>query len=88
MLSSAFDKAKLFFKHFSKNYNLDYLGITLPVVSSRTNQKLHNIYVAPKMVKKVIMNLNSSKVSGPDCIPVHELSYILAEPFNMCLMES
>ena len=47
------------------------------------------------MVKKVIMNLDSSKASGPDCIPVvvlkncePELSYILAELFNMCLKES
>ena len=47
------------------------------------------------MVKKVIANLESSKVSGPDCIPVvvlkncePELSYILAERFNMCLKES
>ena len=47
------------------------------------------------MVKKVITNLNSSKASGPDCIPVvvlknceTELSYILAELFNMCLKES
>ena len=47
------------------------------------------------MVKKVITNLNSSKASGPDCIPVvvlkncePELSYILAELFNMCRKES
>ena len=47
------------------------------------------------MVKKVIMNLDSSKASGPDCIPVvvlkncePELSYILAKLFNMCLKES
>ena len=47
------------------------------------------------MVKKVITNLDSSKASGPDCIPVvvlknceTELSYILAELFNMCLKES
>ena len=44
------------------------------------------------MVKKVIVNLDSSKASGPDCIPVMvlkncepELSYILAKLFNMCL---
>ena len=56
--------------------------------------KLHNIYVTPKVVKKVIMNLELSKVSGPDCIPVvvlnncePELSYILAELFNKCLKE-
>ena len=50
----------------------------------RTNLKLHNISVTPKMVKKVIMNL--------DCIPVvvikncdPELSYILVELFTKCL---
>ena len=47
------------------------------------------------MVKKVIKNLDSSKRSGPDSIPVvflkdcePELSYILAELFNMCIEES
>ena len=41
------------------------------------------------------MNLDLTKASGPDCIPVvalknceHELSYILAELFNMCPKES
>ena len=40
------------------------------------------------------MNLDLSKESGPDCIPVvmlkncePELSYVLAELFNMCLKE-
>ena len=43
------------------------------------------------MVKKVLTNLDSSNTSGPDYIPVvvlkscePELSYILAEYFNMC----
>ena len=95
MLSSAFDKTKGFAENFSKNSNLDDSGISLPVFPSRTNLKLHNISITPKMVKKVIMNLDSSKASGPDCIPVvvlkncePELSYILAELFNMCLKES
>ena len=46
------------------------------------------------MAKKVIMNLDSSKASGPNCIPVVvlknsecKLSHILAELFNMCLKE-
>ena len=46
------------------------------------------------MVKKVLTNLNSSKASSLDCIPVvvlknceHELSYILAK-LNMCSKES
>ena len=47
------------------------------------------------MVKKVIMNLDLSKASGTDCIPVvvlknceSKLSYILAELFNTCLKDS
>ena len=49
----------------------------------------------PKMVKNVKVNLHLSKASGPDCILVlvlrncePELSYILAETFNMVLKES
>ena len=95
VLSSASDKAKLFAKNFSKNSNLDDSGISLPVFPSRTNLKLHNISITPKMVNKVITNLDSSKASGPDFIPVvvlkncePELSYILAKLFNKCLKES
>ena len=95
MLSSASDKAKLFAGNFSLNSNLDDLGVSLPVFPSRTNLKLHNISITPKMVRKVIMNLDLSKASGPDCIPVvvlknrePELSYILAELFKKCLKES
>ena len=46
------------------------IQVPLPVFPSRTNLKLHNISVTPKMVKKVIMNLDLSKASSPDCIPV------------------
>ena len=94
-LSSTSDKAKLFSENFFKNYNLDGSGISLPVLLSRTNLKLHNIYVIPKIVKMVIMKLDLSKASGPDCIPVvvikncePELSYILAEFFNKCMKDS
>ena len=95
MLSSASDKAKLFAENFSKNSNLGDSGIYLPVFTSRANLKLQNISVTPKMVKKVIMNLDLSKASCPDCIPLvvlqncdPELSYITAELFNKCLKES
>ena len=95
LLSSASDKAKLFAKNFSKNSNIDDSGISLPVFPSRTNLKLHDISITPKMVKMVITNLDSSKASGPDCIPVvvlknsePELSYMLAKLFNKCLKES
>ena len=70
VLSSAPDKAKLFAKNFSKNSNLDDLGIVLPVFSSRVNLRLCNIFVTRKMVKKVLTNLDSSKASGLDCIPL------------------
>ena len=70
MFSPASDKAKLFAENFSENSNLDDSGISLPVFPSRTNLKLHNISVTSKMVKKVIMNLDLSKASGPDSIPV------------------
>ena len=95
MLSSTSDKAKLFAEKFSKYSNLDDSGVSLPVFPSRTHLKLHNISITPKMIKKLIMNLDLSKASGPDCIPVMvlkncelELSYILAELFNKCLKES
>ena len=68
--------------------------ILMTLYNSRTNLKLHNISITPKMVKKVVTNLESSKASGPDCIPVlvlknrePELS-VLAELLNMCLKES
>ena len=95
VLSSASDKAKLFAKNFSKNSNLDDSGISLPIFPSRTNLKLHNLSITPKMVEKVTKNLDSSKASGPDCVPVVvlkncelELSYTLVELLNMCLEES
>ena len=69
--------------------------ISLPAFPSGTNLKLHNISATLKMVKKIIVSLDSSKVSGPDCIPVvvlkncePELSYIVADLFDKCLKES
>ena len=56
--------------------------------------KLRNIHVTPKLVKRAITNLDLSKVSGRDCVLVvvlknfeAQLSYILAEIFNICLKE-
>ena len=79
-------------QNFFKNSNLDESGISLPVFPSRTNTRLHNISVTPKMVKKVITNLDLSKAYDSYCIPAVvlknyelKLSYILAELFNECL---
>ena len=90
VLSSASDQTKLFVENFSKNYNLDDSGIFLPVFSSRTNLRLHNISVTPKMVKNVMMNIDLSKSSTSDCILVKVLKNCepeLAELFNKCLKE-
>ena len=65
MLSFASDKAKLGAENISKNSNLDDSDISLPAFPSRASLKLYN-----KVVKKVIMNLDSSRTSGPDCTPV------------------
>ena len=64
VLSSASDKAKLCVENFSKNSNDS--SMFLLVFPSRTNLKLYNISVAPKMVKKVTMDFDLSKASGPD----------------------
>ena len=50
MLSSVSDKEKVFAENFSKNSNLDDLGIYLSVFPFRTHLKLH-ISVIPEMVK-------------------------------------
>ena len=92
VLFSASDKTKLSTKNFSKNAILDDLGIYLPVFLSRTNLKQHHISVSPKMIKKVVPNLDSSKASGPDYILVMGLkkcesklnTYLLN---SMCLSE-
>ena len=63
VLPSAYDKAKFSATNFSKNSNLDDSGIPLPVSPSRTNPKLQNISESTKMVKKIIMNLDSSRAS-------------------------
>ena len=95
MFSSASDKAKLFAKNFFKNFNLHDSVFSLPVFPSRSNLKLHNISVTPKTVKKAVMNLDWSKASASDCIPVvilknceSERSYVLAELLSKCLKES
>ena len=80
LFSSASDKAKLFAENLPKNSNLDQSGISLPVFSSITNLKRH-ISVIPKMIKKVITSLDSSKSSGPDCIPVVALKKIVSLNF-------
>ena len=67
----------------------------VPAFSSRTNLKLHIIVANSTLVKKVIINFDSSEPSGTDCIPVvvlkncePEFSYIPVGLFYMYLRES
>ena len=82
-------------QNVSKKSDLDDSGISLLIFPSRTNLRLHNFSVTPKMFKKIIINLDLSKASCCDCVPVivqkicePGLSYILVELFNNCLRES
>ena len=68
---------QLFAENVSNNSNLDDSGISLPLFLSRTNQKLHDISVTPKMVKKVITNLHLLKASDRDFILVVVLTLSL-----------
>ena len=59
-----------FVNFFSENPKLDVSGISLPAFLSMTNLKLHNIHVTPTLTEKVITNLDLSRASSTDCIPV------------------
>ena len=79
------NKTNLCDEDFSNNFNLDDSDIYLPVFPCGNNRKLYIIAITPKLVKKVTINFDSSKLPGPDCIPVvvqkncePELLYILA----------
>ena len=69
-LSSSSAKTNLLAKSFYKDFNLDDSGIPLSVFPPGTNQNLYNISVPPKTVKKFLTNLDSSKASGPNYIPL------------------
>ena len=71
MLPAASDKAKLFAETFLRTLILmTQVSLYILAFPSRTNLKLHNVFVTLKMFKKVITNLDLSKTSSPDCIPV------------------
>ena len=53
VLPSASNKAKLFHENVSKNSDLDGTGISLPAFPFRTNLKLYNISITPKLVERV-----------------------------------
>ena len=88
VLSSPSVEAELFAKDFSKNSDLNGSGISLPVFPSGTNLRMHNTFITPKLVNKVIMNLDSSKLSGPDCASVVVLKKCESELFYTYWLDS
>ena len=77
------NKTNLCDENLSSNFNFDEADTCLPVFSCIII-KNYIIAITPKLVK-VIINFDSSKIPGPDCIPVvvqknfeHDLSYIPA----------
>ena len=70
VLYSASGKVLLLAENISRNSNLDDSSIPLPVLHFRANMKLYKISVTPKLVKRVITNLDLPKAYGPDSIPV------------------
>lgn len=61
-------------------------GISLLAFTSESNLKLQNTQVIPVMFKNVITNLDSSRASGFDCIPVVVLpNYEPDHPFILLI---
>ena len=69
VLSSLFKKAKLIPENFSKKFNRDDTSISLTAFPSRTNLKLHNICVNPKLIKMIII----SRIHGKNYIVKNEI---------------
>ena len=84
-------KQNYLLKAFLRTHIFDNSGMSLPVFLAGTNLKFQHISVTPKIVEKVITNLDSSKASHPDCILVVVLNnwvttlIHITELFNTCL---
>ena len=84
-------KQNYLLKAFLRTHIFDNSGMSLPVFLAGTILKFQHISVTPKIVEKVITNLDSSKASHPDCILVVVLNnwattlIHITELFNTCL---
>ena len=91
---SSTDKANIFASKFAAHSTLDDLGCPLPDFPPVTDEKLSDFKVSAGQVASLIKELDATKATGPDNIPVvvlkhlsPELSPILAKLFNRCLKE-
>ena len=95
VLTSTSDKVELLAKLFSSNSTLDDSGHQLPDFPPRTDVQFSHINVTAASVASIVKNLDPSKATGPDGIPVivlqecsPELSPKLAKLFKKCISES
>ena len=91
---SSTDKANIFASKFAAHSTLNDLGYPLPDFPPVTDEKLSDFKVSAGQVESLIKELDATKATGPDNIPVvvlkhlsPELSPILAKLFNRCLNE-
>ena len=89
---SSDSKAQRLCDQFASNSTINDTGVQLPTFPPRTQHSLPLPRISSKRVQKIIFQLDSSKASGPDSIPVTvlqhcapELSSILSKIFNLCL---
>ena len=94
IVSSSADKAKIFASIFASNSTLDDQGHEVPFFPTVSENQIDTPWVTAKDVARRIRELESSKATGPDKIPVvvlknlsPELSPILAKLFNKCIQE-
>ena len=95
VLTSSKEKVELFTKLFSINSTLYDSGHPFPDFPHRTNTNLDNFDISSKKVAAVISQLDPSKATSPDGIPVivlqkcsPELSLVLSKLYVKCVSES
>ena len=91
---SSTDKTSIFASKFASHSTLDDQGCLPPEFPNLTDERLCDLKVSAGQISKLIKELDSTKATGPDSIPVvvlkhlsPELSPILAKLFNRCLKE-
>ena len=91
---SSTDKASIFASKFAAHSTLDDLGCSPPDFPPVTDEKLCDLKVSAGQISQLIKELDSTKATGPDSIPVvvlkqlsPEISPILAKLFNRCMKE-
>ena len=89
--ADALEKAEIFAEIFAKNSNINTGNLSPPTIPS-TQHSMPKIQFNTEQLKKILLNLNTKKATGPDGIPAIvlkmcavELSPILRELFQYSL---